>query len=182
MAEKYNISTVVLQDLWDESPGQIRFDPDVKGKQMVSLNTWQYDMLLNHVEEKIYSGTLHAYTKGQSYKGALIRLEEKGPPYKADKRLMLVPYTVDDLQPYPDFDGTQNCAGLDMYPEHNQTAAKVAREVCPGCPFFDECRNWGIHHEEYGIWGGLQQSTRAAIRKEQGIKLMDPYLAAVYSG
>ena len=93
-----------------------------------------------------------------------------------------------DLQPYPNFDGTQSCAGFDtemMYKdaedledysdwERKQLYATL-KKICSNCYFVTECYNWALHHEAYGIWGGTTPRQRSDERKRLGIKLDDPY-------
>jgi hypothetical protein len=101
---------------------------------------------------------------------------------------------VDDkrLEKYPDFDGTQNCAQVGMnicYVDNEELEGcskrerlyfyATARKICDGCPFLDECFNWAIHHEKYGIWGGTTEKMRHDMRAKMGIKLVDPYLLAI---
>ena len=67
---------------------------------------------------------------------------------------------------YPHFDGTQAC--------HNPTPAAAsafsgtigadpspALALCSACPFVDECRDWALTHDVYGVWGGTTEDDRA---------------------
>ncbi len=40
----------------------------------------------------------------------------------------------------------------------------------PPCPVRDECRDWGIRHEKFGIWGGLTEIERRRERKRLGVR------------
>lgn len=97
----------------------------------------------------------------------------------------------------PDFTGA-SCAGLgiDMFYDevvvekvvevgigdstYNMTRSTAPiqhaylRKVCLGCPVLQECREWGILHEEYGFWGGLTATERASERVLRGIKVDEP--------
>lgn len=88
---------------------------------------------------------------------------------------------------YPDFDGTQNCSGLDteFFYQDDETMANLSqykrnehyeymRKVCSTCPFLDPCFTWGIHHEKYGIWGGTTKKERELFRKKNNIIMIDP--------
>lgn len=48
------------------------------------------------------------------------------------------------------------------------------RKVCLACPVVQECREWGILHEEYGFWGGLTATERASERVLRGIQVDEP--------
>ena len=43
--------------------------------------------------------------------------------------------------------------------------------LCETCPVRNECRDYGVVYEEWGIWGGLSASQRRRVRKEFGIVL-----------
>jgi hypothetical protein len=83
---------------------------------------------------------------------------------------------------YPDFDGTQPCAGVDtniFFPnpgrkEDNEDYGaldyKQARMICAPCRFQYECALWAIHHDNMqGMFGGLTPDERAAFRRRAGI-------------
>lgn len=92
---------------------------------------------------------------------------------------------------FPDYDGTQLCAGLPMdffYKEPEQMnmslrEKKDLREIrnqvkamCYQCKFQVDCMEWALHHERYGLWGGTLEDERHTIRKNRGITLVDPLL------
>ena len=59
---------------------------------------------------------------------------------------------------------------------------KVPRQianVCASCAIQTECARWGIHHELYGIWGGLSDSDRETLRIRYGISRRAPNTARV---
>lgn len=61
------------------------------------------------------------------------------------------------------------CRGLDpdlFFPEKAGAEIRFAQAVCARCPVIAECREWGILHEIHGIWGGLTQNERRAIRRK----------------
>jgi predicted RecB family nuclease len=91
---------------------------------------------------------------------------------------------------YPAFDGSQNCANLPIdffYKDerHMQMTTAERREraeitrytkrLCYTCTFLEDCREWALHHEHYGLWGGLSEDDRKVVRKNRGIKVKDPY-------
>jgi WhiB family transcriptional regulator, redox-sensing transcriptional regulator len=42
-----------------------------------------------------------------------------------------------------------------------------AKQYCASCPVRDECRDYALAAgEEFGIWGGLNEDERKAIREE----------------
>ena len=47
----------------------------------------------------------------------------------------------------------------------------MAKALCQNCPVLKECREWGIKHEEFGIWGGLNPYDRRRVRRQRNIKL-----------
>jgi hypothetical protein len=76
---------------------------------------------------------------------------------------------------YPDFtSATCNQIGLEFFfPEergsgHNPEE-RLAKKFCSECPVLNECAEWGILHEVYGVWGGLSPQDRNSIRKQRGI-------------
>lgn len=58
--------------------------------------------------------------------------------------------------------------------EDNQTDTSIysfARKICAGCRVREACLEWGVKHEEHGMWGGLTPRERQAIRKSRNIIL-----------
>ena len=47
----------------------------------------------------------------------------------------------------------------------------MAKKICLACPHQTECANWGINKEVHGIWGGLTESDRRRLRKQNNIIL-----------
>jgi WhiB family redox-sensing transcriptional regulator len=79
---------------------------------------------------------------------------------------------------YPQFDGSQACAsiGTDLfYPEKPANVTTMEKQAihdtCYSCRFQAECLEWGLRHEDEGIWGGLTPSQRKAMRRQIGIRL-----------
>ena len=49
--------------------------------------------------------------------------------------------------------------------------AANAKSLCKECPIIQQCAEYGIRFARYGIWGGLLESEREAIRAKLGIEL-----------
>lgn len=78
-----------------------------------------------------------------------------------------------------EIDATAACRRDDpdlFFPETPE-GVQEAKERCAGCPLIIECREWGLHHEEYGIWGGTTGRDRKRLRRAAGIKLRTPRVA-----
>lgn len=43
-----------------------------------------------------------------------------------------------------------------------------AKAVCRSCPVIDECLEWALQtHQDAGIWGGLDEDERRALRRQR---------------
>lgn len=63
-----------------------------------------------------------------------------------------------------------------FFPEEDKVSSgaetyTLARIICSGCPVKMECLEWGVRHEEYGMWGGKSPVERSLIRKKRKLKL-----------
>lgn len=59
------------------------------------------------------------------------------------------------------------CADPGLDPElwfGDQPSAHV-RAVCATCPYQEQCRDWGLRNERYGMWGGLVEEERQQVRR-----------------
>lgn len=68
------------------------------------------------------------------------------------------------------------CAQVDgdvWFPEQgsDHRVINIAKGICNQCNHRLECAEWGINNERFGIWGGLTNSQRNAIRRKRNIKL-----------
>jgi hypothetical protein len=45
----------------------------------------------------------------------------------------------------------------------------MAKNTCNSCIHKTECAEWGIYHENFGIWGGTTPLERTQIRRKRGI-------------
>lgn len=48
----------------------------------------------------------------------------------------------------------------------------IAKGMCARCPLIDECLEWGLYRERYGVWGGTTEDERAALRRRAGIVMV----------
>lgn len=46
----------------------------------------------------------------------------------------------------------------------------LAKSICQNCRHREECAEWGIQNEKYGVWGGLTVLERKKIRRERNAK------------
>jgi hypothetical protein len=51
---------------------------------------------------------------------------------------------------------------------------EAAKRHCGGCRLLQECRDYGIAAEVYGVYGGLSPEERKQIRKRRGIVVNQP--------
>ena len=62
--------------------------------------------------------------------------------------------------------------GLDadlFFPERG-ASTRLAKSVCRQCPVQEECLEYAVNNrEKFGIWGGLSERERRAIRKKRSI-------------
>jgi hypothetical protein len=49
------------------------------------------------------------------------------------------------------------------------------RAICNACPVQVPCREWGIRHEHFGVWGGLTERARRVERSRRGIRCEAPW-------
>ena len=66
------------------------------------------------------------------------------------------------------------CVGVDQdlfFPERG-ASTRLAKAVCRRCDVQEECLEYAVNNgEKFGIWGGLSERERRAIRKKRGIVL-----------
>lgn len=55
--------------------------------------------------------------------------------------------------------------------ESDRTDYSLARSICSTCIYKAPCREWGIHHEAHGVWGGMSPKERQHARSRRGIIL-----------
>lgn len=63
-----------------------------------------------------------------------------------------------------------NCMGVDpelFFPQRG-ASTRDAKEVCRGCVVRADCLDYAIDHgEKFGIWGGLSERERRAVRRSR---------------
>jgi hypothetical protein len=57
----------------------------------------------------------------------------------------------------------------EQFPTPNDT--NIAKRICHQCIHRNECAEWGIVNEYFGIWGGLTSYERKRIRRSRNIIL-----------
>ena len=55
--------------------------------------------------------------------------------------------------------------------------AQVAKKICRQCPHLQECLEWALVNERFGVWGGTNAKDRQRIRSQRGIKLREEEVA-----
>lgn len=53
--------------------------------------------------------------------------------------------------------------------DSNISNVQEARKICSSCSHQEDCANWGIYHERFGIWGGLSPKDLVKIRQKRNI-------------
>ena len=77
---------------------------------------------------------------------------------------------------YPDFwsKGAAFCASDPerMFPEgyNSNYREEDATVVCTGCPYIQECLQFALENDEWGVWGGTTRHERKGMRQRLGYK------------
>ena len=50
---------------------------------------------------------------------------------------------------------------------------RIGKSICSKCEHIIDCAEWGIHNEDYGLWGGLTPEDRKNIRRKRKITIRD---------
>ena len=68
--------------------------------------------------------------------------------------------------PLPKLGSNVQCLGEDTETFFSEDPALVAKAkaLCLGCPVLQQCAEWAIRHEDYGVFGGLSAKERAFMR------------------
>lgn len=61
-----------------------------------------------------------------------------------------------------------------VFDDINPFTVPMAVATCRECPVVRECAQWGILHEDHGVWGGLTKGQLRAERRRHGIRLQEP--------
>ena len=53
------------------------------------------------------------------------------------------------------------------FPEQSDSSIEMtmAKTICNSCTHKTECLEWAVENEQYGIWGGTNNTMRASIRR-----------------
>jgi len=79
---------------------------------------------------------------------------------------------------YPQTTGFEPCATSDpelFFPERTNNFLKItelAKSLCRTCAIQSACRDFALHTDVEGIWGGTDERQRKVIQKKEGI---EPY-------
>lgn len=63
--------------------------------------------------------------------------------------------------------------GTDLFFPEKGEGVSSAKSICGACIHKDECLEWSLHHEIYGIWGGFTERERRVIRRQRNIKFKE---------
>lgn len=79
---------------------------------------------------------------------------------------------------YPHFDGTQACqdpsaAASSAFSGTIGADPTPALALCGTCRYVDECRDWALSHDVYGVWGGTTEADRVEIRGQDELPTPD---------
>lgn len=74
---------------------------------------------------------------------------------------------------YPDYTGDEPCRSMpgELYFPENGSPKKTVIALCNTCDVLEQCRMYALHHESHGLWGGLTEQDRRALRKKMNIIL-----------
>jgi len=76
---------------------------------------------------------------------------------------------------YPDFfsNGDPVCTTTNpdmFFPESHVSdrslEVRSAKAVCAECPYKAQCLEWALKYEDIGIWGGMTQRERIAMKRQ----------------
>lgn len=77
-----------------------------------------------------------------------------------------------DLLDRPAWLDDANCRGVDsslFFPERGESS-REAKAVCHACDVQAECLAYAVNNgEKHGIWGGISEKGRRAIRRQLGL-------------
>lgn len=82
------------------------------------------------------------------------------------------------LEDRPAWQRRAACRGLPpklFYPARGATIGRDAQKICHGCPVREECLDYALQNREFGVWGGLSERRRRAIKK-LGVRTARAYL------
>lgn len=73
-----------------------------------------------------------------------------------------------------------NCAGVGheiFFPENEKNVIAVGKALafCSGCPVLDECYEYAMDNEEFGVWGGTTARQRRSIKRKAKARSKSEY-------
>ena len=72
-------------------------------------------------------------------------------------------FELDELPAWMPRGACVGAANPDLwYPERGQSA-NPAKRICARCPVREECLEWALKNEDYGVWGGLSARERKLL-------------------
>jgi hypothetical protein len=63
--------------------------------------------------------------------------------------------------------------GRHIFDDITPATIPVARSICQDCPVAQQCLNWAVQHEDFGMWGGHTKDQLRAERSRHGIRLQE---------
>lgn len=54
-----------------------------------------------------------------------------------------------------------------FFPEQGGSGTVAAKAVCLRCPVREDCLEWALDHEGYGVWGAMTADERDAERRRR---------------
>ena len=81
------------------------------------------------------------------------------------------------------WDNEASCQSVDpevFFPERQgETAATMAKTICRGCPVRMQCLEFALNARlDYGVWGGMTEHERRALRRSRQRKARREAVAA----
>jgi hypothetical protein len=87
----------------------------------------------------------------------------------ASVQLLPIVMSAPAVPPLGEWHGRGLCLGEDpdiFFPSHGDPGTQ-ARQICAACAVRDECLEYAIGADEFGIWGGLDQDARRNLKRRQ---------------
>jgi|SRR6056300_240857 len=86
------------------------------------------------------------------------------------------------IMPAPNWDDAKCVGREDLFITEKPRPSVVAeaKAMCAGCPVRKQCKAWGLAHEEFGVWGGLDAKERDEERKRIGLSVVEPMEAHLF--
>lgn len=71
----------------------------------------------------------------------------------------------------PRFDETASCndSNADLFFSDEKSEIMQAKQICNGCPLIQQCRDWAMVNENFGVWGGMSERERYLARGGQDV-------------